>query len=58
MSLVNQMLVVMTKPDKKPNEIPAPPVKSKVNAPEEAPTKTWPEKNPETPSEKEPDKIK
>jgi hypothetical protein len=52
------MLVLMAKPDKKPNEIPSAPDKPEVNPPEEVPTRTWPEKNPEIPSEKEQGKIK
>lgn len=45
----------MAKPAKKPNEIPAAPDKPEVKPPEEAPTRTWPEKNPEITPEKEPD---
>lgn len=48
----------MAKPDKQPNEIPPAPDMPEVNPPEEAPTRTWPEKNPEIPSEKEPEKFK
>ena len=48
----------MDKPVKKPNDIPSAPDKPEVRPPEEIPTKTWPEKNPEIIPEKEPDKSK
>ena len=48
----------MPKPGKKPYEIPSSPDKPEINNPEEQPTKTWPEKNPEIKPEQEPGPIK
>lgn len=48
----------MPVPGKNPNEIPSSPEKPEINPPEEVPTKTWPEKNPEIKPEQEPVLIK
>ena len=47
----------MAKPVNKPYEFPPGPDKPEINPPEETPTKTWPEKNPEIIPEKEPERV-
>lgn len=48
----------MSEPGKKPYEIPSSPDKPEIKPPEESPTKTWPEKNPEIIPEHEPEPVK
>lgn len=48
----------MAKLENQPKEIPTSPDKPEVKPPEEVPTKTWPEKNPEIIPGKEPDWVK
>lgn len=45
----------MPAPGKNPYEIPSSPDKPEITTPEEVPTKTWPEKNPEINPEQDPE---